>query len=557
MRLPAVVVALFLSIGLIGLVACSSINTSGPNLRGPSATVGSSGKVHSSGPGVTNPRVSGPGGTSVTADANGAARDAGNSVSGSNSNNNSNRSNTSSNTSNRSNSGGSTASNSASNTNSGSGSTATQTAAFGTGRDLYVSMDGGAKDGDGSKANPMRNLSVAMEQAKDGDTIHVAAGRYNGKYNGGLFRITAQYVRVHGGYNADFSARSPWSTPTVVGWKRVDGDRAPNDTVLVAGNNNAQCNGFELDGIVLDGGDRNNYYEGDVASLNPRGSATYPLMTAVIGPGGKLVIRDCLFINAGYTCAMMLAGNPGAETTIDNCVFANNVGMHLEVNGRNCKPGTKRATFNFSNCTFAFLYNRGSTGQALVARAYATVNLDHCIFAHVESEAISSVNYEYNTSNDAVPNEFISVDNCVFHDTMEGMLRWIRPGSSAYMRTTEVSDLGDTTLRSAKSNSSDDPGLDYDSTYISLFRARYAEEAPETPEATDPPANADTPPDNAGGEGDFDFEFDFGGDVAPPPAASNEPPKAPQTMFCMRYSLEAALRLANASNAEGCGARSR
>lgn len=47
--------------------------------------------------------------------------------------------------------------------------------------DLYVSVETGKNKNAGTKEAPLKNLWKALEQAADGDTIHLAEGVYPGK----------------------------------------------------------------------------------------------------------------------------------------------------------------------------------------------------------------------------------------------------------------------------------------------------------------------------------------------------------------------------------------
>ena len=57
------------------------------------------------------------------------------------------------------------------------------------GADLYVSKSTGNNKSAGTKDAPLKNLWKAVDKAKDGDVIHVAAGNYNGQMNKGWIEV--------------------------------------------------------------------------------------------------------------------------------------------------------------------------------------------------------------------------------------------------------------------------------------------------------------------------------------------------------------------------------
>src|SRR3954464_7561435 len=119
-------------------------------------------------------------------------------------------------------------------------------------RDWFVSA-AAEPGGDGSKAKPFHDPYVALEQVDAGDTVHIAAGSYYGRLDCAHWEIRSPRLTLLGGYKPDFSARDPWSSPTVLA--------APKD--LAGVNELSMINGRDdhsgavLDGLVVDGGNRN------------------------------------------------------------------------------------------------------------------------------------------------------------------------------------------------------------------------------------------------------------------------------------------------------------
>ena len=80
--------------------------------------------------------------------------------------------------------------------------------------DIYVSLETGKNKNDGTKEAPLKNLWKALENAKDGDTIHLAEGIYPGKMKQNWFLID-KAVSIIGGYSKDFAERKPLEHKTM------------------------------------------------------------------------------------------------------------------------------------------------------------------------------------------------------------------------------------------------------------------------------------------------------------------------------------------------------
>ena len=74
--------------------------------------------------------------------------------------------------------------------------------------DIYVSLETGKNKNEGTKEAPLKNLWKALENANDGDTIHLAEGVYPGKMKQNWFLID-KAVSIIGGYAPDFASRDP------------------------------------------------------------------------------------------------------------------------------------------------------------------------------------------------------------------------------------------------------------------------------------------------------------------------------------------------------------
>ncbi len=88
------------------------------------------------------------------------------------------------------------------------------TASVASAADIYVSLETGKNKNEGTKEAPLKNLWKALENAKDGDTIHLAEGNYPGKMKQGWFKMEKP-VSIIGGYSKDFSERNPLTHKTM------------------------------------------------------------------------------------------------------------------------------------------------------------------------------------------------------------------------------------------------------------------------------------------------------------------------------------------------------
>src|SRR5690349_14620848 len=77
--------------------------------------------------------------------------------------------------------------------------------------DLFVAQNfNPSPTADGSKQKPFHDPYLAFRAANAGDTIHIAAGTYYGRFDRASWLIDRPNLTVLGGYNADFSSRNPW-----------------------------------------------------------------------------------------------------------------------------------------------------------------------------------------------------------------------------------------------------------------------------------------------------------------------------------------------------------
>jgi len=211
--------------------------------------------------------------------------------------------------------------------------------------DIYVSLDTGKNKNAGSKEAPLKNFWKALENAADGDVIHLAAGVYPGKMKQNWFLID-KAVSVIGGYTADFSARDPLANRTMFQAQNENNDKKGGGQGVFSidfTKQQKQPDGVKMvfDGLIFDEGFANSYHE---TKGKPEGFDTgmwlegpawnkakdkfpsanrYLIHSATANRvTGDLVFRNCAFVNSG-NIAFNVNWYQG-KVIVENCVFCNN-----------------------------------------------------------------------------------------------------------------------------------------------------------------------------------------------------------------------------------------
>ena len=167
--------------------------------------------------------------------------------------------------------------------------------------------------GDGSRERPFHDPWVAFRRAEPGDTIHVAAGRYFGRFDRSSWIIECPRLTVLGGYSPDFKTRTPWQTPSI--FACYAGYEYVRENNLIAGRDDHSD--LVLDGLCFDAADRNQYHEGAQGGLG-RAPTMDGVIASFTSPG--IVIRNCVFANSA---------NGGVELSGSGSRFENNLLINM------------------------------------------------------------------------------------------------------------------------------------------------------------------------------------------------------------------------------------
>jgi hypothetical protein len=302
--------------------------------------------------------------------------------------------------------------------------------------DFFIAA--GLTSGDGSRERPFHDPWVALKYAEPGDRLHLAAGTYTGRFERSSWVIDCPELTLLGGYSPDFTTRTPWRTPSILG-ARPD-LRVPREPNMLQGL--ANHDGTVLDGLFFDGAGRNDY-DADGA-LQGYHYGDGPLVSL---RGERITIRHCVFAN-GSAGAMELGGNGGR---FENSTVVNFVGPALLTVRDSDSAGPTVVSRN----TFCFAHDesdppRGSgADRAIGVRVNGAATIADNVFVGCGNAAIAC-------SRDVAQ---IAIDRNLFFATLRDVVRSRVPSAEAEISEEYVAELEDVGLQSAAGNTVTDPHL--------------------------------------------------------------------------------------------------
>jgi hypothetical protein len=306
--------------------------------------------------------------------------------------------------------------------------------------DWFVAPDAGA--GDGSRVRPFHDPYVALRIAEPGDTIHIAAGTYYGRYERSYWEVDRPRITILGGYNHDFSQRAPWRTPSIFAVYR--GYEFTRDSSLLVGRGDHTS--LVLDGLVFDAAGRNTY------GGSPNGlSAISPVDGAIVSlTSPDVTIRNSVFVNSA-TGGIELAGE---GSRFENNLVINMLGTGMltlrDPSRHNGQPFVVRSN------TFAFAHD--SSGPPLGRGA------DNGICIRVSASAIIENNAFISCANAAIAllgadQGRVNVDRNLFHMIPHDIVARKNGADVADIDEQTLDELADLGLKSAADNNIQDPQL--------------------------------------------------------------------------------------------------
>ncbi|HSI83517.1 MAG: right-handed parallel beta-helix repeat-containing protein [Candidatus Methylacidiphilales bacterium] len=306
-------------------------------------------------------------------------------------------------------------------------------------RDWFIKANS-PDDADGTIAKPYKDIYWALEQAKDGDFIHIAAGTYTGRLDTANWTLDTPRLRILGGYNADFTERAPWKYVTRFAFQ--PGSKARNTgTMLIGGRDHTGC---VVDGIVFDQQNRNVYSGAEpLSNLDVQRSSRDPVISL---SSPEVEIRNCLVLNGSGT-GVILAG--------EGCRFENNVVMNmagyhlLEIRGSEQQKPTVITGNSFMFCwsTSAGKSEDGSAGLKLWGGTKADITNN--IFLMCDGVAV-----EVDTKSDRV-----TLKDNVFCLNGTAHIRYSSDGRDVSLTSANFGDIKDLGFISSENNKVVEPEL--------------------------------------------------------------------------------------------------
>ena len=268
------------------------------------------------------------------------------------------------------------------------------------GKVYYVSLERGSARAEGTKDAPMRDVQKAIDKAANGDVIRIAQGNYLGNLDRGWIEMKGKYVSLEGGWNDDFSERNPVKYIT-----RIQPSKEQKGTIgmglLMIESTSDKNSQIIIDGIFFDLGLVHEYNPADPSDARfgcPEGCETGRICPVTEKPNktirliggkvagklaGKLIIRNCMFLNASFNAIIMT--NMGGDWEIYNNVFVSNLYASCEINGGlNQNTGAHQSTVDFHHNTVLFSWpttkEMESMGYGYRFKNGADHNVHHNIF---------------------------------------------------------------------------------------------------------------------------------------------------------------------------------
>ena len=264
------------------------------------------------------------------------------------------------------------------------------------GKVYYVSLERGSARAEGTKDAPMRDVQKAIDKAANGDVIRIAQGNYLGNLDRGWIEMKGKYVSLEGGWKDDFSERNPVKYITRI-QPSVEQRGTIGQGLLMIEATSDRNSRIIIDGLFFDLGLVHEYAKADPTDERfgcPEGCETGRIMpvgnppnktTRLIGGkvAGKLIIRNCMFLNASFNAIIMT--NMGGDWEIYNNVFVSNLYASCEINGGlNQNTGAHQSTVDFHHNTVLFSWpttkEMESMGYGYRFKNGADHNVHHNIF---------------------------------------------------------------------------------------------------------------------------------------------------------------------------------
>ena len=239
----------------------------------------------------------------------------------------------------------------------------------------YVSLKGSNRNDGRSPETPYKNLQKAIDEAPENAVIKIAAGNYLGTLDVGYIEIKDKYLSLVGGYTEDFSDRDPYKNVTMIRPSAANVSTNGTKALLEVDVRKTENGLVLVDGIAFDLGEENLY-----ASYNPESdrngspegcisgriqavgeglgadgtiggkTLSHQLIHGVVR--GRVIIRNCTFVNGGYYGIQMM--NIGSKWEIYNNVFVANSYAACQIDDFTNKGGLTYVNFHHNTVLFSW-----------------------------------------------------------------------------------------------------------------------------------------------------------------------------------------------------------
>ncbi len=244
------------------------------------------------------------------------------------------------------------------------------------GKNIYVSKEGSNRNS-GSKDAPVKDIQKAIDLAGNGDVINIAQGSYLGRLDQGFIEIKDKYISLIAGWSPDFSERDPAKYITEMRPGAAQAGTCGSKGTIHIEAKGQPARTIVIDGFAMDRGELNLYAAANVddprTSTPNEGVETGRIDTpsdklsgvptigtfTVIEPiirfdiEGNIVIRNCIFANAG-NYGIMGAIRPTGTADVCNNIFVANMMAACQIVGNGVKLNECRVDFHHNTVLFSW-----------------------------------------------------------------------------------------------------------------------------------------------------------------------------------------------------------
>jgi hypothetical protein len=298
----------------------------------------------------------------------------------------------------------------------------------------------GAK-GDGSRERPFHDPWVAIRRAEPGDTIHIAAGSYYGRLDRSSWIIEAPKITVLGGYSRDFTTRTPWQTPSVLG--AYSGYEYARENNLIGGR--GTHDDLVLDGLCFDSAGRNQYPEQEGAGIG-----RMPRMDGPIASfnGDRVTIRNCVFTNSASGGVEL----SGSSSRFENNLLINIIGPSML--GLRSRTQVIEKPIVVRGNSFVVMHDLGEPAGAGGPQGHGII---------AQCPAVIESNLFYSCGNSGISNyvdpDRIAIERNVTFATPRDFLEHRVGGQLGEIKEKNLEELEDLGFKACAGNAAQDPAI--------------------------------------------------------------------------------------------------